>query len=232
MPFASTNRWVISAIASPFRSPVLRSGAPARIMRSGRGRLALARPAPNLPRPRPREKSRIWKRHPPVRKREGRLAPDAVAALNADLAARFGNRFSASRGDPPPARPYADLAREPAAGRGRVRRDARRRDRPRQDLRPTRRADRPVRDRLVARRPRQRAARRRVARLLADERRSSPSTPRTSIASSSPASPAPSSTATCTTAASSSRSTRAPTPPSAAWPRPAPRAPTRCATAR
>ena len=31
-----------------------------------------------------------------VRKREGRLAPDAVAALNADLAARFGNRFSAS----------------------------------------------------------------------------------------------------------------------------------------
>ena len=33
---------------------------------------------------------------PSVRKREGRLAPDAVAALNADLAARFGNRFSAS----------------------------------------------------------------------------------------------------------------------------------------
>ena len=31
-----------------------------------------------------------------VRKREGRLAPDVVAALNADLAARFGNRFSAS----------------------------------------------------------------------------------------------------------------------------------------
>jgi D-lactate dehydrogenase (cytochrome) len=33
---------------------------------------------------------------PPVRKREGRLAPEAVAALNAALAARFGNRFSAS----------------------------------------------------------------------------------------------------------------------------------------
>ncbi len=31
-----------------------------------------------------------------VRKREGRLSPDAVAALLADLAARFGNRFSAS----------------------------------------------------------------------------------------------------------------------------------------
>ena len=31
-----------------------------------------------------------------VRRREGRLAPDAVAALTADLAARFGNRFSAS----------------------------------------------------------------------------------------------------------------------------------------
>ena len=31
-----------------------------------------------------------------VRKREGRLSPDAVAALIADLAARFGNRFSAS----------------------------------------------------------------------------------------------------------------------------------------
>ncbi len=31
-----------------------------------------------------------------VRQREGRLAPDAVAALNGDLAARFGNRFSAS----------------------------------------------------------------------------------------------------------------------------------------
>jgi D-lactate dehydrogenase (cytochrome) len=33
---------------------------------------------------------------PSVRKREGRLAPDAVAALNAELAERFGNRFSAS----------------------------------------------------------------------------------------------------------------------------------------
>ena len=31
-----------------------------------------------------------------VRKREGRPSPEAVAALNADLAARFGNRFSAS----------------------------------------------------------------------------------------------------------------------------------------
>src|SRR5271166_1691267 len=31
-----------------------------------------------------------------VRKREGRLAADAVAALNGDLAARFGNRFTAS----------------------------------------------------------------------------------------------------------------------------------------
>ncbi|RBP05152.1 D-lactate dehydrogenase (cytochrome) [Roseiarcus fermentans] len=31
-----------------------------------------------------------------VRKREGRLAPETVAALNADLSARFGNRFSAS----------------------------------------------------------------------------------------------------------------------------------------
>ena len=31
-----------------------------------------------------------------VRKREGRLSADAVAALNADLAARFGNRFTAS----------------------------------------------------------------------------------------------------------------------------------------
>ncbi len=72
-------------------------------------------------------------------------------------------------GDPPPARPHADLAREPAAGRGRVRRDARGRDRPRKPLRQARCADRPVRNRLVARRPRQRAARRRVARLLADE---------------------------------------------------------------
>jgi D-lactate dehydrogenase (cytochrome) len=33
---------------------------------------------------------------PSVRKREGRLAPESVAALNADLAARFGNRFTAS----------------------------------------------------------------------------------------------------------------------------------------
>jgi D-lactate dehydrogenase (cytochrome) len=33
---------------------------------------------------------------PPVRKREGRLPGGAVAALNADLAARFGNRFTAS----------------------------------------------------------------------------------------------------------------------------------------
>jgi D-lactate dehydrogenase (cytochrome) len=33
---------------------------------------------------------------PSVRKREGRKSPDAVAALNADLAARFGNRFTAS----------------------------------------------------------------------------------------------------------------------------------------
>jgi D-lactate dehydrogenase (cytochrome) len=31
-----------------------------------------------------------------VRKREGRLSPEAVAALNADLAAKFGNRFTAS----------------------------------------------------------------------------------------------------------------------------------------
>jgi D-lactate dehydrogenase (cytochrome) len=31
-----------------------------------------------------------------VRRREGQLSPDTVAALNADLAARFGNRFSAS----------------------------------------------------------------------------------------------------------------------------------------
>jgi D-lactate dehydrogenase (cytochrome) len=31
-----------------------------------------------------------------VRKREGRLSSDAVAALNADLAARYGNRFTAS----------------------------------------------------------------------------------------------------------------------------------------
>ena len=31
-----------------------------------------------------------------VRKREGRLGAEAVAALNADLAARFGNRFTAS----------------------------------------------------------------------------------------------------------------------------------------
>jgi D-lactate dehydrogenase (cytochrome) len=31
-----------------------------------------------------------------VRKREGRLSSDAVAAFNADLAARFGNRFTAS----------------------------------------------------------------------------------------------------------------------------------------
>jgi len=31
-----------------------------------------------------------------VRKRQGRLAADAVAALNGDLAARFGNRFTAS----------------------------------------------------------------------------------------------------------------------------------------
>ena len=33
---------------------------------------------------------------PPVRKREGRPSPGAVLALNADLAARFGNRFTAS----------------------------------------------------------------------------------------------------------------------------------------
>ena len=33
---------------------------------------------------------------PPVRKREGRLSAETVAALNADLAARFGNRFTAS----------------------------------------------------------------------------------------------------------------------------------------
>ncbi len=33
---------------------------------------------------------------PPVRKREGRLSSETVAALNADLAARFGNRFTAS----------------------------------------------------------------------------------------------------------------------------------------
>jgi D-lactate dehydrogenase (cytochrome) len=33
---------------------------------------------------------------PLVRKREGRLSGEAVAALNADLAARFGNRFTAS----------------------------------------------------------------------------------------------------------------------------------------
>ncbi len=32
----------------------------------------------------------------PVRKREGRLSAETVAALNADLAARFGNRFTAS----------------------------------------------------------------------------------------------------------------------------------------
>ncbi len=34
---------------------------------------------------------------PPVRKREGRLTREKVAALNADLAARFGNRFTASQ---------------------------------------------------------------------------------------------------------------------------------------
>ncbi len=33
---------------------------------------------------------------PPVRRREGRLSADAVAALDADLAAQFGNRFTAS----------------------------------------------------------------------------------------------------------------------------------------
>ena len=33
---------------------------------------------------------------PPVRKREGRLSGEAVAALNGDLAAKFGNRFTAS----------------------------------------------------------------------------------------------------------------------------------------
>jgi D-lactate dehydrogenase (cytochrome) len=33
---------------------------------------------------------------PSIRKREGRPSPDAVAALNSDLAARFGNRFTAS----------------------------------------------------------------------------------------------------------------------------------------
>ena len=31
-----------------------------------------------------------------VRQRQGRLSPEAVAALNSDLAARFGNRFTAS----------------------------------------------------------------------------------------------------------------------------------------
>ena len=36
------------------------------------------------------------KPHLSVRRREGRLAPETVAALNADLAARFGNRFTAS----------------------------------------------------------------------------------------------------------------------------------------
>ena len=34
---------------------------------------------------------------PPVRKREGHLSAEAVAALNADLAATFGNRFTASQ---------------------------------------------------------------------------------------------------------------------------------------
>ncbi len=34
--------------------------------------------------------------YPPVRNREGRPSGDAVAALNVDLAARFGNRFTAS----------------------------------------------------------------------------------------------------------------------------------------
>ena len=33
---------------------------------------------------------------PPVRKREGHLSAEAVAALNADLAAKFGNHFTAS----------------------------------------------------------------------------------------------------------------------------------------
>ena len=32
-----------------------------------------------------------------IRKREGRLSSEKVAALNADLAARFGNRFTASQ---------------------------------------------------------------------------------------------------------------------------------------
>ena len=34
---------------------------------------------------------------PPVRKRQGGLSAEAVAALNADLAAKFGNRFTASQ---------------------------------------------------------------------------------------------------------------------------------------
>ena len=104
-----------------------------------------------------------------VRKREGRLSGDAVAALNADLAARFGNRFTASEAirkahghtltwlenQPPDAVVFAEVQR--------------RRDRPGEALRQARRADDSVRRRHVARGPCQRAAWRRLARLLAHE---------------------------------------------------------------
>ena len=64
-----------------------------------------------------------------IRAREGRLSSEAVAALNADLAARFGNRFTASEAIRQAARAHPDLARERAARRGGVRRIEGRRDR-------------------------------------------------------------------------------------------------------
>src|SRR5271156_7216034 len=60
-------------------------------------RLVTRPPALDLrPLTRTQRREAVTEPFPLVRKREGRLSGDAVAALNADLAARFGNRFTAS----------------------------------------------------------------------------------------------------------------------------------------
>ena len=89
-----------------------------------------------------------------------------------------------------------------------------------------------LRHRHLARRPCRGAEGRRLHRPVADEPGAARSTPRISTPPSRPASRASSSTNTCATPGCSSRSIPAPTPRSAAWRRRAPRAPTRCATAR
>ena len=100
-----------------------------------------------------------------VRKREGRLSSETVAALNSDLAARFGNRFTASEAirkahghtltwlenQPPDAVVFAE-SRDDVIDLVKL-------------CAPARRAARSVRRRHVARGPCQRAAWRRVARL-------------------------------------------------------------------